>query len=232
MWHLVQSSTRGSSPHTRGARAGETPFPRDAGDHPRIRGEHPHRVYPRVARPGIIPAYAGSTSPKAPGRASTGDHPRIRGEHRQWMPAPASRWGSSPHTRGALLHHHLNLLKLGIIPAYAGSTPRQPRLGTGRGGSSPHTRGAPRGSCSPWPLKLDHPRIRGEHGFSSIPMNLRPGSSPHTRGAQAPRGQVRFSRGIIPAYAGSTSRHWLQSSLAQDHPRIRGEHSTALPYRT
>ena len=50
----------------------------------------------------------------------------------------------------------------------------------------------------------DHPRIRGEHG-TGAPRCVRP-------------------RGIIPAYAGSTSAisEWEASEV--DHPRIRGEH--------
>ena len=51
------------------------------------------------------------------------------------------------------------------------------------------------------------------------------GSSPHTRGAQSPPSPRTCSRGIIPAYAGSTSTPSGPAPPAQDHPRIRGEHS-------
>ena len=71
-------------------------------DHPRIRGEHPTSsacrsrksgssphtrgaLYLRHALghgPGIIPAYAGSTSSWPASQTSSWDHPRIRGEHR------------------------------------------------------------------------------------------------------------------------------------------------------
>ena len=54
------SSTRGSSPHTRGA-LGYPAY--DFGD------------------PGIIPAYAGSTDSAPSDPENSGDHPRIRGEH-------------------------------------------------------------------------------------------------------------------------------------------------------
>ena len=50
----------GSSPHTRGARR-----------HGRLPARHP----------GIIPAYAGSTTMRACSARSGADHPRIRGEH-------------------------------------------------------------------------------------------------------------------------------------------------------
>ena len=54
------SLSSGSSPHTRGALGLEGGVPRD---------------------PGIIPAYAGSTSSRSPAKPSPADHPRIRGEH-------------------------------------------------------------------------------------------------------------------------------------------------------
>ena len=96
-------------------------------------------------------------------------------------------------------------------------------------GSSPHTRGARRG----WiPLRgrgRDHPRIRGEHKKKS-------------------KGKVDMV-GIIPAYAGSTSRLFARdcrqprssphtrgapwccrgpAASHGDHPRIRGEHQHHL----
>ena len=136
-----------------------------SGDHPRIRGEHhqfltpdlshqgssPHtRGAPRHGRgarprPGIIPAYAGSTRSGTWRTGSAWDHPRIRGEH--WPMVAMSRLdvGSSPHTRGAPRCFRLCKLDEGIIPAYAGST-----LG-GTDGTA---------------LQKDHPRIRGEHCWS------------------------------------------------------------------
>ena len=96
-----RSSIKGIIP----AYAGSTPFtaspPRTVRDHPRIRGEHLATRRPRTSipgssphtrgardealrdgkNPGIIPAYAGSTSPARATTPSTPDHPRIRGEH-------------------------------------------------------------------------------------------------------------------------------------------------------
>ena len=216
----------GSSPHTRGARSPRPCSPPRPADHPRIRGEH-SVAHPAVReRPGIIPAYAGSTvrytilrsgrsgsSPHtrgAPISPSTcprpcGDHPRIRGEH----PLAAFCYK----------------LCFGIIPAYAGSTERGSRDDTLFRGSSPHTRGAPTSGGAMPSRREDHPRIRGEHallgdpschGVGIIPayagstsaverlVSQMTGSSPHTRGARRARqgGQPRL----------------------RDHPRIRGEH--------
>ena len=89
-------------------------------------------------------------------------------------------------------------------------------------GSSPHTRGAPYATKAPL---RDHPRIRGEH--HDIPL------------------LGVLARGIIPAYAGSTTdvvcasveyegssphtrgARWTARGRRPppgDHPRIRGEH--------
>ena len=176
------SLSRGSSPHTRGAR------PESAG---------------RATSWRIIPAYAGSTHAPSTAHADTGDHPRIRGEHRfEWLHTLWVR-GSSPHTRGARCGSDRRRVRVGIIPAYAGSTisSRTPAAGHGdhpriRGehdvarigvvygsGSSPHTRGALRALTAPWMAPSDHPRIRGEHDRSSSMSWAEAGSSPHTRGA-------------------------------------------------
>ena len=95
------AKTKGSSPHTRGA-----------------------RFFGGVLldAAGIIPAYAGST-PRRPGRRPSGsDHPRIRGEHRMLSPGGVFSAGSSPHTRGARERIFRWSRRTGIIPAYAGST--------------------------------------------------------------------------------------------------------------
>ena len=70
-----------------------------------------------------------------------------------------------------------------IIPAYAGSTNLPPALG-GRG----------------W----DHPRVCGEHYEIFDVPRYYDGSSPRMRGAREGPSLVRWQRGIIPAYAGST----------------------------
>ena len=92
--------------------------------------------------------------------------------------------GSSPHTRGAHLHPVNELLKLRIIPAYAGSTEIIVVEDL---------------------FSQDHPRIRGEHHLQTWKGWSGNGSSPHTRGARLHGENKRVSRGIIPAYAGSTA---------------------------
>ena len=133
----------GSSPLTRGTRAGG---------------------HDQSRRAGIIPAYAGNTTPGRRHPSMLADHPRLRGEH--LLTGPRSpRWtGSSPLTRGTLQGRPVTRPRPRIIPAYAGNTcwgfrssgrsQDHPRL---RGehearsdqwnaddGSSPLTRGTPR----------------------------------------------------------------------------------------
>ena len=192
-------------------------------DHPRIRGEHggaradtpshpgssPHtrgarRFRPVLdRRPGIIPAYAGSTPYPSYSPMTCADHPRIRGEHVDAEPRPTVVGGSSPHTRGAHPKAVRRQYGEGIIPAYAGSTCRRIR------GSAPGT---------------DHPRIRGEHTPPHSPSSKSRASSPHTRGAHGHTVQAQRDGRIIPAYAGSTLLLPIVTKVTGDHPRIRGEH--------
>ena len=72
---------------------------------------------------------------------------------------------------------------------------------------------------------MDHPRIRGEHVRYEDIRPYAVGSSPHTRGAPTCRKRPTFSRGIIPAYAGSTRSAPCAYRKPSDHPRIRGEHN-------
>ena len=197
-------------------------------DHPRIRGEHngvqyspagyfgssPHSrgahstdgilfVYGR-----IIPAFAGST-PRSTTRARTPrDHPRIRGEHLVRLAGYGAQPGSSPHSRGARSRDPSSLRAGRIIPAFAGST-----------------------TCSMiLPISMtDHPRIRGEHHPGELGRSRGQGSSPHSRGAPRRGRPVPLPAGIIPAFAGSTTRSPVPTRSARDHPRIRGEHGAFNP---
>ena len=155
----------------------------------------------------IIPAYAGSTRPGRCRPVRRQDHPRIRGEH--FFIAVLALWwvGSSPHTRGALAFLNVDTVQIRIIPAYAGST------------ASP--------TWAPTDT-MDHPRIRGEHPPGDSVWGLLPGSSPHTRGARRYDLAHHVPHRIIPAYAGSTTLPSNALRICSDHPRIRGEHATAL----
>ena len=119
----LPSGLTGSSPHTRGTRAGCISDAPIARDHPRIRGEHVLAVQQRQALGGSSPHTRGTHRVVGYVRVISRDHPRIRGEHGQ----EASNADSAR----------------GIIPAYAGNTVQALRRCLCCGGSSPHTRGTP-----------------------------------------------------------------------------------------
>ena len=237
----------GSSPHVRGARcfatvfldgfgiipacAGSTcpsrPSAATAGDHPRMCGEHriccqsckistgssPHvrgalvQDFLQGLSTGIIPACAGSTVSWRIRRPPCRDHPRMCGEHNRGSSFGQSHKGSSPHVRGARQACDDALQESGIIPACAGSTFHQVR----------------NAGC-----RRDHPRMCGEHTTDDS-FNLdHMGSSPHVRGAHCETCPSVFETGIIPACAGSTHSKPTTRSSIRDHPRMCGEHDTAV----
>ena len=130
-------------------------------------------------------------------------HPRLRGEHAGGDIEAARPKGSSPPTRGALLIAIIASSGTRLIPAYAGSTITSVVDFTDVGA---------------------HPRLRGEHRAHLPYPAVVDGSSPPTRGAQAGARKDGSERGLIPAYAGSTSLIALPLKTLTAHPRLRGEH--------
>ena len=156
--------------------------------------------------------------------------------------------GSSPHVRGTPYKGRPCRRYVGIIPACAGNTtqathckrrPRDhPRMcgehlvdgasRTFRAGSSPHVRGTRamgRYNAMSWgiiPACAGNTRdLRtGRHRFA--------GSSPHVRGTLAESTEDVQRLGIIPACAGNTSNATCSTCGGGDHPRMCGEHYTAL----
>ena len=136
-------------------------------------------------------------------RTKAMDHPRVCGEHIMGIRELPIESGSSPRMRGAPDHVHRRLQRRGIIPAYAGSTLP-----------------VPNSSTTQW----DHPRVCGEHFLFATSFASAEGSSPRMRGALASVLHVPLLRGIIPAYAGSTSDTRSSRLADWDHPRVCGEH--------
>ena len=129
----------------------------------------------------------------------------MRGEHLRVCGTRSPDGGSSPHARGAqVVTRHLRHV-LRIIPACAGSTANRHHL---------HH------------LRWDHPRMRGEHSWLRGELQRLQGSSPHARGALCLAPVFAWTRGIIPACAGSTPRPAGRSSCWRDHPRMRVEHAS------
>ena len=173
-----------------------------AGSSPHARGAL-RRLVVHARLAGIIPACAGSTIRYVAGALAPGDHPRMRGEHTYSAVAPWPQVGSSPHAWGALSGLRPVVVDVGITPACAGSTRSSPCGASPRG---------------------DHPRMRGEHEKHGNPSTCDGGSSPHARGVLITCALLPCCVGIIPACAGSTRNSWPTSTLARDHPRMRGEH--------
>ena len=167
-----------------------------------MRGAPAPRDAPRQDE-GIIPARAGSTKVSCGIQVTSEDHPRSCGEHSAMLLSTSEHAGSSPLVRGAPGAVPGYVVLRGIIPARAGST---------------------RSWWHMWRLRTDHPRSCGEHDDTDSSAADASGSSPLVRGA--PRiVEKRWRRaGIIPARAGSTSRHSPGSSRPRDHPRSCGEH--------
>ena len=175
------------------------------GAHPRVRGEHRapvhHVHHPRGSSPrprgarvedvsdvpaaGLIPASAGSTRSTSCRGKTAGAHPRVRGEHFSNRLFSAPSVGSSPRPRGALSLWAGSDRRRGLIPASAGST------GRSRAGEA---------------VTRAHPRVRGEHLMGRATNWPARGSSPRPRGAPERDGVFTWSKGLIPASAGSTSR--------------------------
>ena len=131
----------------------------------------------------------------------------MRGEHVSPARAISALRGSSPHARGAQDSRGFTASQSGIIPACAGST-----------ASAELQRAA----------LEDHPRMRGEHCGLRFCISSTSGSSPHARGARFLWIFDADCHGIIPACAGSTPTAHPRPCDGRDHPRMRGEHATAV----
>ena len=202
-WH----SGQGIIPACAGNTWTEGLRPGDAGDHPRVCGEHAPPLAclfdargssPRVrgtlrrrrrarAEIGIIPACAGNTAYVLSAFSSSRDHPRVCGEHELPELRQAAIRGSSPRVRGTPPAQPIRLLLAGIIPACAGNTLWRVVC---------YVRGR------------DHPRVCGEHSLMPSPSSSASGSSPRVRGTPDGRRKSVEDMGIIPACAGNTVR-WM-----------------------
>ena len=233
----------GSSPLSRGIRAGSSP------SHGMNR---------------IIPALARNTRLRSPCRPCRRDHPRSRGEYLGARMNQCDSPGSSPLSRGIPPMRRTQLVHRRIIPALAGNTrsvlssldrcPDHPRSrgeyftdtcwgGCGTG-SSPLSRGIP-GPIETHTLEHgiipalagntewhstqsdacpDHPRSRGEYRYLPFATGSEYGSSPLSRGIRRHRGGIERCLRIIPALAGNTTMTNTVCKTTKDHPRSRGEY--------
>ena len=196
-------TSRGSSPHTRGAHAKNV----EKGKENRIIPAYAGSTVGATRDAGverIIPAYAGSTPGSASPTAAWTDHPRIRGEHFLLGVPDSVSEGSSPHTRGAPAETIRNPSNHRDHPRIRGEHHHSRKEPIMEYGSSPHTRGAQISVLGDGMTVRIIPAYAGSTEVC-VPSHARvPGSSPHTRGAQRVHAHIIRRRRIIPAYAGST----------------------------
>lgn len=112
-----------------------------------------------------------------------GEHPRIGGEHMMLSSSSAFVIGIPLRIRGARIMNHQNHMSAGNIPAYAGSTDS--------GGTYAR-------------FSRDHSSLCGEHSGGRNLNSHHYGASPRMRGALRLLETDLMTKGIIPAYAGST----------------------------
>ena len=155
-----------------------------SGSSPLARGTRPETIqHAQACR--IIPACVGNTPDWSSYPRDSGDHPRLRGEHMSLISPEMTISGSSPLARGTRLIISATVDLLRIIPACAGNTLDYIR-----------DRG----------LAQDHPRLRGEHQIVKRKVSKAEGSSPLARGTRKSFGYCPPAAGIIPACAGNTYR--------------------------
>ena len=158
--------------------------PISAGSSPRGRGK-PWLFARQGHLSRLIPAWAGKTSARLLPCASSVAHPRVGGENAAAEGVYGAHGGSSPRGRGKHPHHRRLRRQPGLIPAWAGKTQHV----------SSHFLPVPA-----------HPRVGGENyrGMSGV----RPftGSSPRGRGKRYSSQRVTVAYGLIPAWAGKTTR--------------------------
>ncbi len=134
----------------------------------------------------------------------------MRGE--RWLRETRRRRavGSSPHARGTRHLLRRKEAQRRIIPACAGNAARPSGAG---------------------PAASDHPRMRGERADGARGDDRRAGSSPHARGTRVVSLKPRRIGRIIPACAGNACPCTRRRRARTDHPRMRGERTTASSRR-
>ena len=123
----------------------------------------------------------------ASGFSCLGDHPRVCGEHSRVMKSRSNCGGSSPRMRGTPPGIGICANSTGIIPAYAGNTGSM-ACTVGIKVDHPRVCGEHTPSARSSPLPRDHPRVCGEHMVSRSLAMASLGSSPRMRGTR----QARF----------------------------------------
>ena len=149
----------------------------------------------------IIPAHAGQTVASCGVSTAVSDHPRACGANWSNVTVEGDPDGSSPRMRGKRRGTWCGSSRVRIIPAHAGQTPFR----VFAGGRAP-----------------DHPRACGANLLHLLCERGRGGSSPRMRGKRGVVWATYPCYRIIPAHAGQTGAHRIQTGRIPDHPRACG----------
>ena len=171
------------------------------GSSPRGRGKHALAVA-RLDSAGLIPAWAGKTAPRSPRSRLAPAHPRVGGENANRDNKYQLQKGSSPRGRGKLVPCAGIPGVAGLIPAWAGKT---------------------FGEATEMHASWAHPRVGGENSRASVGTLLGTGSSPRGRGKRSRAWSPPPTPGLIPAWAGKTTRGQACTWRERAHPRVGGE---------
>ena len=155
----------------------------------------------------LIPAWAGKTVTINTWFSNETAHPRVGGENDFDIERLAGVLGSSPRGRGKRLGQEEVAGVEGLIPAWAGKTGGVEVLPRGVGA---------------------HPRVGGENASLTMMCAIVGGSSPRGRGKQVEALLVQVLHGLIPAWAGKTSRSRRASGPRWAHPRVGGENDSCV----
>ena len=173
----------------------------DDGSSPRGRGK-PRRTDVHTVPRRLIPAWAGKTCDRCGWAVPEAAHPRVGGENQEAVLAIRRAAGSSPRGRGKPQVPPLLRDGFRLIPAWAGKT------SDGYGHN--------------WTSRA-HPRVGGENAEIGARTPAATGSSPRGRGKRGRRREGRNLRGLIPAWAGKTTRTKRRARPRWAHPRVGGE---------
>ena len=129
------------------------------------------------------------------------------GENRTTRPRVRRAVGSSPRGRGKRAHFFTFFAGERLIPAWAGKT---------------------RGCQGAGRQQAAHPRVGGENEARASTLVRTIGSSPRGRGKRRRNRVSGTDTGLIPAWAGKTTRRESHPDRTSAHPRVGGENRQAL----
>ena len=177
------------------------------GSSPRMRGTPGGSACGYVAV-GLIPTYAGNTRRYRSFNTRSWAHPHVCGEHVFSIPTVRETTGSSPRMRGTRRKPSTPNPTQGLIPTYAGNTGLKVTVQLDIGA---------------------HPHVCGEHSLHFVYVLCQLGSSPRMRGTRLGRVHPIHDAGLIPTYAGNTTRVCQPGRVARAHPHVCGEHRLQSP---